>query len=89
MSNGDFAQPMLAHQRSIFRDGLAEAGKVKFGRQHLKFLHRQLKDGSLWLPMRSRRPSHFTQLISFIGPVLTLDKAPWPSDGMTSTPNLA
>ena len=48
MSNGDFAKPMSAHQRSIFRDGVAEAGKVKFGRQHLKFLHRQLKDATFY-----------------------------------------
>ena len=28
------------------------------------------------MPMRSRRPSHFTQLISFIGPVPTSPRAP-------------
>jgi hypothetical protein len=46
MSTRNSAQPMCVHQRSIFHDGLAEAGKFKFGRHHLKFLHRQLKDAS-------------------------------------------
>jgi hypothetical protein len=40
--------------------------------------------------MKAPRPSHVTQLVSFVGPVLTLPKALCPSFAhSTSAPNLA
>ena len=43
MPPGNPANSMFVHQISIFRDGLAEKGKLRFDMQHLKSRHRRLK----------------------------------------------
>jgi hypothetical protein len=62
---------MFVHQISIFRDGLAEKGKLRFDMQHLKFRHRRLKHGTFWARLRTRGPFGASWMCSCIGPVPT------------------